>query len=121
MEFNIIDIKVLKFIKNNKNVTNAGLEKKYGSKYRPVIDKLYKKGLIECPNVSYSDTIITAVGLPAMDNWKISDTGAYYLASFKEERKLTGKERLFNYFLGFGSGMLSGCMIQLFIRLINSR
>ena len=114
-----MDIKILKYIKKNKNVTNNALEKKYGIEYRPAIGNLYENSLIECPHNSCSNAYITTACLPTKDNWKISEEGLYYLANHKEERRLTVKERIIDYIFGFVSGLLSGLLLEWLVSTLN--
>ena len=119
MEINIIDIKVLKYIKKKKCVSNNNLEKKYGVQYRPAVDNLYDNKLIKCPLDSSSDPFIITAALPTKDDWTISENGLYYLANHKEERRLTVSERIINYIFGFVSGLLSGLLLEWLVKTLN--
>lgn len=111
---NTLDIKVLTYISRRKSVSNAILEKKFGIASRIMTENLEKVGYIESP--PFSDGV--QFGFSVSDKWNITALGSYFLKNNKAQRQLTSKERLFNYFLGFGSGIISGCLIQLFIRLL---
>lgn len=111
---NVLDSKVLEYISSRKSVRNSVLEKKFGAASRIVTADLEKAGYIESP--PFSDGV--QFGFSVSDYWNITDLGVYFLKNNKIQRQLTSKERLFNYFLGFGSGLISGCLLQLFIRLL---
>ena len=116
MELKVLDIKVLKYI-NRCTESKPALNNKIKRRYKGAsisLKILYKSGYIACPE--YSDSC--QFGFDAEDKWNITEKGAYFLANYKEEKKLTSRQRLFNYFLGFGSGLLSGAAVQLFIRLL---
>lgn len=117
MELTLTDIKVLRYLwktSANNPVSNEQLYKKLGTESTISLEILEKNGYIECPQ--YFDGF--QFGMAQLDNWRVTQKGIYYIKNYKAEKRLTSKERLFNYFLGFGSGLLSGCLIQLFIRLL---
>ena len=118
MNINMIDLKVLKYIKRKKYVLNDDLVKAFGTKYRPAIENLYENDLVECPLDSYSEPYITTAALPTKDHWSISDNGLYYLANFKEERRLTLIQQIIHYLLGFVSGLATGLLLEWLIKLL---
>ncbi len=118
MELNLIDIRILTYLKNasEQPTKTSEIFHKFGKESRIALEKLYKQNCVDCEAVSDRVQLF----LPSYDNWTITDKGCYFLVNNKLEIKLTSKQRLFNYFLGFGSGLLSGCIIQLFIRLLQA-
>ena len=114
---NITDVKVLKFIKSHgkkSTVKNTVLSRKFGSECEISLKNLEDSRYIESPALNDGFQF----GFSSGDDWTITVNGLYYLRNYKEEQKLTSKQRLFNYFLGFGSGVLTGVIVQLFIRLL---
>ena len=114
---NITDLKVLRYIKSHSRkyaVRSSALSHKFGKASEISLKNLENSGYIECP--TFNDDC--QFGFSSGDNWNITVNGLYYLSNYKAEQKLTSRERLFNYFLGFGSGILTGIIVQLFIRLL---
>ena len=125
MTISHFELKILRYIgklskRSHRTFSNAFLCKKFGEGSQYAINSLYKNEYIDCPCSSINEQNLVCVALPIMDNWQITDKGLYCVAENKLVVTLTAKERLFNFFLGFGSGVLSGCIVQLFIRLIQS-
>lgn len=115
MQLELTDIKVLKFIclKSRKQpVTNDRLSKKFGEESLFVLEKLESEGYIQSPYCS--DPI--QVGFSSGDDWTITDKGLYFLQNYNSQKNLSMKEKIINYCVGFVSGLLTGCLVQLFIR-----
>lgn len=115
MQLELTDIKVLKFIclKSRKQpVANDRLSKKFGKEIIFVLEKLESEDYIQSPY--YSDSI--QFGFSSGDEWTITDKGLYFLKNYNSQKSLSRKEKIINYCVGFVSGLLTGCLVQLFIR-----
>ena len=117
MEISVFELKILRYIlfhtKRGEITTNT-LKNKFGDFCTPSIENLYAAGFIDC--AAYSDN--EQINIPSMDNWSITEKGKCCVENNRLVTALSARERLFNYFLGFGSGLLSGCIIQLFVKLL---
>ena len=117
MEISVFELKILRYIllhTKSRSITTNALKKKFGDFCTHSIETLYSAGYIECD--AYSDN--EQINIPSMDNWSITEKGKCCIENNRLVTALSAKERLFNYFLGFGSGLLSGCIIQLFVKLL---
>lgn len=116
---NITDTKILRYIKFHSRkapVSNSALKRKFGAECEISIKYLEDNGYIESPPLNNGFQF----GFSEGDNWKITTNGLYFLRNYREEQKLTNKQRLIHYFLGFCSGVLTGIIVQLFILLLSS-
>lgn len=123
MTISLFELKILKYIcklskRARRTFSNASLRKKFGEGSQYAVNSLYENGYIDCPTSSISKYNFASAALPIMDNWQITDKGLCCVDENKLVVTLTAKERLFNFLLGLGSGLISGCALQLFIRLI---
>ena len=111
---NLLDIKILKYIKKKRCVKNTVFEKKFGPAYHVALESLEKGGYIESP--PFHDGV--QFGFTTGDDWKITDTGLYFLLNYKAEQQLTIRQKIFNFVLGFVSGVATGVVAQIVIDLI---
>ena len=125
MNTSVFALKILKEIKkltvnkhDRKVISSEHFIKKYGHECQYALRELYDNEYITCDTCIRSGNGVICIGLPEIDNFQITDKGLYYIAENKYIQILSARERMFNIFLGFGLGVISSCIVQLFIHYV---